>query len=79
MFTPKTLSFLRSLKRNNKREWFHERARSIRAALPAADDGDRRAARRDHFRSFAPEMLADPKVCLLRQFRDTVSAKTRRR
>ena len=25
MFTPKTLSFLRSLKRNNKREWFHER------------------------------------------------------
>jgi uncharacterized protein (DUF2461 family) len=25
MFTKKTLSFLRSLKRNNKREWFHER------------------------------------------------------
>ena len=25
MFTPKTLSFLRSLKRNNEREWFHER------------------------------------------------------
>lgn len=25
MFTPKTLSFLRSLKRNNKREWFHSR------------------------------------------------------
>ena len=25
MFTPKTLSFLKSLKRNNKREWFHAR------------------------------------------------------
>ncbi len=24
-FTPKTLSFLRSLKRNNEREWFHAR------------------------------------------------------
>ena len=45
-FTPKTLSFLRSLKRNNRREWFHERTRSIRAALPRADDRDRRAAHR---------------------------------
>jgi len=25
----------------------------------------------DDFRVFAPEMLADPKVCLLRPFRDT--------
>lgn len=24
-FTPKTLAFLRALKRNNRREWFHER------------------------------------------------------
>ena len=32
MLTPKTLSFLRSLKRNNKREWFHARKDQFEAA-----------------------------------------------
>jgi uncharacterized protein (TIGR02453 family) len=70
MFTPKSLSFLRSLKRNNKREWFHERREQYdtHCRQPMLDIVERLA---DDFRSFAPEMLADPKVCLLRPFRDT--------
>jgi uncharacterized protein (TIGR02453 family) len=70
MFTPKTLSFLRSLKRNNKREWFHERRDQyeLHCRQPMAAIIERLA---DDFRSFAPEMLADPKVSLFRQFRDT--------
>jgi uncharacterized protein (TIGR02453 family) len=70
MFTPKTLSFLRSLKRNNKREWFHERRDQYEehCRQPMTDIVERLA---EDFRSFAPEMLADPKVSLFRQFRDT--------
>jgi len=70
MFTPKTLSFLRSLKRNNKREWFHERREVYDTYCrgPMLDIVERLA---EDFRSFAPEMLADPQVCLLRPFRDT--------
>jgi uncharacterized protein (TIGR02453 family) len=70
MFTPKTLSFLRSLKRNNKREWFHERRdqyeRHCRGPLIALVE-----QLADDMRVFAPEMLVDPKVNLLRPFRDT--------
>jgi uncharacterized protein (TIGR02453 family) len=70
MFTPKSLSFLRSLKRNNKREWFHERREVYDTYCrgPMLAIVERLA---EDFRSFAPEMLADPKVCLLRPFRDT--------
>jgi uncharacterized protein (TIGR02453 family) len=70
MFTPKTLSFLRSLKRNNKREWFHARREDYEAHCrgPMIAIVERLAT---DFRSFAPEMLADPKVSLFRPFRDT--------
>lgn len=70
MFTPKTLSFLRSLKRNNTREWFHEHRDQyeLHCKQPVTEVVQRLA---DDFRSFAPEMLADPKVSLFRQFRDT--------
>jgi uncharacterized protein (TIGR02453 family) len=69
-FIPKTLSFLRSLKRNNRREWFHERREQyeLHCRGPMIEIVERL---NEDFRSFAPEMLADPKVCLLRQFRDT--------
>src|SRR4029453_12913394 len=70
MFTPKTLSFLRSLKRNNKREWFHERRDQYEQHCRGPMIEIVRRLNED-FRSFAPEMLADPKVCLLRPFRDT--------
>ena len=70
MFTAKTLSFLRSLKRNNKREWFHARKDQylIHCRQPALDVVARLA---EDFREFAPEMIADPKVSLLRPYRDT--------
>jgi len=70
MFTSKSLSFLRSLKRNNKREWFHERRDHYEQHCrgPMLEIVERLA---EDFQSFAPEMLADPKVNLLRPFRDT--------
>jgi len=70
MFSSKTLSFLRSLKRNNRREWFHERRDQYEehCRRPMTVIVERLA---EDFRSFAPEMLADPKVSLFRQFRDT--------
>lgn len=70
MFTPKTLSFLRSLKRNNKREWFHERREQYdrHCRGPMLEIVERLA---DDMPSFAPEMLVDPRVNLLRPFRDT--------
>jgi hypothetical protein len=37
MFTAKTLSFLRVLKRNNRREWFQPRKEEIRDARASAD------------------------------------------
>lgn len=70
MFTAKTLSFLRSLKRNNKREWFHARReqydRHCRGPMIATIE---RLA--DDLATFAPELVADPKVSLFRPFRDT--------
>jgi uncharacterized protein (TIGR02453 family) len=71
MFTPKSLSFLRSLKRNrNKREWFHERRDQyeLHCRGPMIEVVGRLA---EDFRSFAPDHVADPKVSLLRPFRDT--------
>jgi uncharacterized protein (TIGR02453 family) len=70
MFTRKTLSFLRALKRNNDRDWFrahkadyeqHVRAVMIQVLSRLAVD----------FRSFAPELVSDPKVSLFRIYRDT--------
>ena len=70
-FTPKTLSFLRSLKRNKqKREWFHERKDQyqLHCRGPMIEVVERLA---EDFRAFAPDMVADPKVSLLRPYRDT--------
>ena len=70
MFTQKTLSFLRSLKRNNNREWFRARKDQyethVRAPMVALLE---RLAR--DMRTFAPELIADPKVSLFRIYRDT--------
>jgi len=70
MFTPKTLSFLRSLKRHNEREWFAERKGQFEAhcRAPMIEIVERLAV---DMRSFAPELIADPKVSLFRQYRDT--------
>jgi uncharacterized protein (TIGR02453 family) len=69
-FSPKTISFLRALKRNNRREWFvprkeqyetHVRAPMVTLLERLADD----------MRSFAPELVSDPKTSLFRVYRDT--------
>ena len=69
-FTPKTLSFLRSLERNNKREWFHARRDQydthVRAPMLAIIE-----QLAVDLRAFAPDMVADPKVSMFRPFRDT--------
>jgi len=69
-FTRKTLSFLRALVRNNDRDWFkarkpqyEEHVRQPMLALLARLAGD--------LRTFAPELVADPKVSLYRIYRDT--------
>jgi len=70
VFTPKTTSFLRSLKKNNNREWFcarrdqydtHVRGPMIAVVERLAQD----------FRRFAPELIASPKHSLYRIYRDT--------
>jgi uncharacterized protein (TIGR02453 family) len=69
-FTPKTLSFLRSLKRNNDREWFRARKpdyeRHVRGPMIAVIE--RLAV---DFGRFAPELDASPKRCIHRIYRDT--------
>ena len=69
-FTPKTLSFLRSLKRHNDREWFRARKdeyeRHVRGPMVAVIE--RLAV---DFGRFAPELDASPKRCIYRIYRDT--------
>jgi uncharacterized protein (TIGR02453 family) len=69
-FTPKTLSFLRALKRNNDREWFRARKdeyeQHVRGPMVAL-----LAQLADDFRGFAPDLVSEPKVCLYRIYRDT--------
>jgi uncharacterized protein (TIGR02453 family) len=69
-FTPKTLSFLRSLKRNNDREWFRERRDQYETHVrgPMVALIERLAT---DFRRFAPEIEASPKKSLYRIYRDT--------
>jgi len=70
VFTPKTLSFLRSLKRNNNRDWFRARRDQYETHVrgPMIAVVERLA---DDFRSFAPELIASPKLSLFRIYRDT--------
>lgn len=68
-FSPKALTFLRALKRNNDRDWFKARKdqydQLCRAPMLAVID--QLAA---DFRSFAPDLVASPKS-LYRIYRDT--------
>jgi uncharacterized protein (TIGR02453 family) len=69
-FSVRTLSFLRRLKRNNRREWFNahreEYEHDVREPMIAIIE--RLAA---DFRAFAPELIASPKLSLYRIYRDT--------
>ena len=69
-FPRDTLKFLRALKRNNRREWFNahrdEYERSVRAPMIAVVE-----QLANDFRSFAPELVANPKASMYRIYRDT--------
>jgi len=69
-FSAETLRFLRALKRNNRRDWFNARRgdyeRHVREPMIAIVE--RLAA---DFRSFAPEIVASPKISIYRIYRDT--------
>jgi uncharacterized protein (TIGR02453 family) len=69
-FSPKALAFLRALKRNNNREWFRARKDRYEAELraPMAALVDRLGG---DFRSFAPDLIANPKTAIYRIYRDT--------
>lgn len=70
VFTAKSLSFLRSLKRNNDREWFHARRQQydLHVRGPMVEIIERLA---EDLRRVAPEFAADVKASLFRPFRDT--------
>jgi len=69
-FTPTTLRFLRSLKRNNNRDWFKARKDQYEASVrePMIEVINALAA---DFRRFAPELVASPQKSMYRIYRDT--------
>ena len=69
-FTSRTLSFLRALKRNNDREWFHARRDQYETHVrgPMISVVERLA---EDFPRFAPEFSADVTTSLFRPWRDT--------
>jgi uncharacterized protein (TIGR02453 family) len=69
-FTSKTLSFLRSLKRNNDRDWFRARKSDYEQHVRQPMIELLTWIQRD-LRTFAPELVSDPKVSLYRIYRDT--------
>jgi uncharacterized protein (TIGR02453 family) len=69
-FTPRTVSFLRSLKRNNDRDRFKARRevyeRHVRGPMTMIVE-----SLAQDFRRFAPELVASPRHSLYRVYRDT--------
>jgi len=70
VFSPKTITFLRSLKRNNDRDWFKARRDQYDAHVhePMVAVVERLA---QDFRTFAPELIASPRQSMFRIYRDT--------
>ena len=66
----RSLAFLRALKRNNRREWFQPRKEQFDADVraPMLAIVERLAG---DLRTFAPEIVADPKTAMYRIYRDT--------
>lgn len=69
-FSRKTLSFLRSLKRNNDREWFRARRDRYDAHVHGPMVAVIEQLAQD-FRTVAPELIASPKQSMFRVYRDT--------
>jgi uncharacterized protein (TIGR02453 family) len=68
-FRPETLRFLRSLKRNNRREWFNAHRDDYEAHVrqPMIAILERLA---DDMRDFAPDIVVNPKTSMYRIYRD---------
>jgi len=69
-FTTDTLRFLRSLKRNNRREWFNARKDQYDAHVRAPMIAVIEQLAID-LRAFAPDLVASPKTSMYRIYRDT--------
>jgi len=69
-FTPKTLTFLRALKRNNRREWFHEHRADYDQHVHASMVAVVEQLALD-FAKVAPDYVATPKISMFRPWRDT--------
>ncbi len=69
-FTPRTLTFLRGLKRHNDRAWFagHRDAYERDVRQPMVALVERLAL---DLRAFAPDLVASPRASLYRIYRDT--------
>lgn len=69
-FTPRTLTFLRSLKRNNDREWFRAHKADYEACCqrPMHALIERLA---EEFQEFAPDLACSPRESTFRIYRDT--------
>lgn len=69
-FSDRSLRFLRALKRNNRREWFHERRAEYDAHVhaPMVAIVERLAI---DFATVAPEFVASPRLSMFRPWRDT--------
>jgi uncharacterized protein (TIGR02453 family) len=70
MFTARTTGFLRTLKRNNNREWFraHQADYEAHVRAPMTALVERLGPQ---LARFAPELVASPRVSLYRIYRDT--------
>ena len=69
-FPPEMIRFFRSLKRNNRREWFQPRKHVFDEQVKAPML-ELIAAVNDELRKFAPEYVTEPKKALFRIYRDT--------
>jgi uncharacterized protein (TIGR02453 family) len=69
-FSPEALTFLRSLKRNNRREWFQPRKEIFDAKLKAPMIELVEAINAELL-DFAPDHITDPKKAVYRIYRDT--------
>jgi uncharacterized protein (TIGR02453 family) len=69
-FSPAALAFLRSLARNNRREWFQPRKDTYEALVrqPMVEFVERLA---EDLAQFAPDLVAVPRVSVFRIYRDT--------
>jgi len=68
-FPPQALTFLRGLKRNNRRDWFlaHKNQYETHVRAPMLELVTRLA---DDLRTFAPEIVCDQKTAVYRIYRD---------